>query len=145
MQTLCNCLAIAAAICLRAPAQISIEDSTILSGAKITANDVELFSMTASDYLEADKRQMHRLCSDGTCIYYHKHCENAGEKVTCTFYYATSASDLLRKIDVAGKGENSVLAFLSRTALMMDEKRCVEFSRMTINDGSDTPALYSHR
>jgi hypothetical protein len=113
-----QCLAVAAGVCLNAPATIELGSDSVWTGARIRSGTALIISTTRSDnIIYPDRRRMNKYCSKSSCVFYYKYCNHEGSRYVCTIYYNKLNDDYNRSISIEDDDASLVGGVISKLAL----------------------------
>jgi hypothetical protein len=140
-----SCLAVIASLCIDGPATVVVGTSASWTGAVITYQGANVVSMTSSDDLMAPRTEdMHRLCTNGVCLFYRGHCGPSGAQFACLLWYSHDATMPLRNVLVTGD-RASVSRASARLSLVRSVDVLVPFPRLVFDAPDDSPPTCRER
>lgn len=113
-ETVTQCVAIVAGICVNGPSAVNVVQSGTWTGGTLLIGGVKVSSEFSSDSLSyPDVKTMTRLCQSGECLFYRGECRRSRRRITCSLWYSYDEESPLRKIELTGAPQRMSAALRS--------------------------------
>ena len=126
------CLMIVASICFNGHAEIRTRYDGLGSGASITIEGVEIYSMVSTDNVTvADETRTEKKCIGDRCFFYATSCEADATQTECKVWYGLSPCDEQKTIDFKAKDWLGLKNVRSELYFVPFDSARIPFSELT--------------
>jgi hypothetical protein len=128
-ETVINCVAIVAGVCVNEPAKVNIVQSGTWTGVTLRIRGVRVSSEFSADSVSyPGPKTMTKLCQSGECLFYRGECRRSRQRINCSLWYSYNEEIPLRKIELAG-GLHRMPAALRSLKLIRSSNVSIPLSR----------------